>query len=126
MIKWQLSTAERIAIAAIMVPLIPASIAGLWTLYRHLNAQTDAHAVVNSKSFRNPSLDGIRVDYCLERGTYCGFDAANSFCELKGFDIAKYFDIDKDIGKTWILGDKSLCLTNTCDGFKFIQCVRNP
>lgn len=75
------------------------------------------------------TLQGYRLDWCLKRGVQCGKPAADAWCELKNktklSSHATAFKQAPNIGRdalTYILGDKALCQSVGCDGFKFITC----
>ncbi|MFI0399089.1 MAG: hypothetical protein ACH34X_08420 [Thiolinea sp.] len=75
------------------------------------------------------TIQGYRLDWCLKRGVQCGKPAADAWCELnnktKLSSHATAFKQATNIGRyasTYILGDKALCQSVSCDGFESIAC----
>ena len=58
-----------------VIRLIVLFVLGFGSLPRLLTAQ---------ETFREPKIDGTRVDWCLSWGTDCGQPAANEFCRRPG------------------------------------------
>jgi hypothetical protein len=78
----------------------------------------------NNQTFRHPTVNTRRVDWCKTWGQGCGEPAATYFCTQKGFVRASKWEEDKDIGNTLVLGDNKVCTPSGCDGFKSITCVK--
>lgn len=78
----------------------------------------------NIQTFRYPTVNTRRVDWCKTWGQGCGEPAATYFCEQKGFVRANQWIEDKDIGNTLVLGDNKVCNEAGCDGFKSITCIK--
>lgn len=79
-----------------------------------------------TQTFPAPSVDGRRVDICLEWGAQCGQPAADAFCQEQGFDAALAWEPDEDIGAvtpTVVLAGRAVCDDPSCDGFATITCV---
>ncbi len=73
--------------------------------------------------FDRPSVDGVRIDWCLTWGTDCGKPAADRFCRDRGLSHATRFDIARAVGPTRIIGSGQPCNDKRCDGFAFIECA---
>lgn len=85
----------------------------------HLSAQ-------ETQTFPAPSVDGRRIDICLEWGAQCGQPAADTFCREQGFDGASAWEPDEDIGAetpTVVLIGRAVCDQPFCDGFATITCA---
>eukprot|EP00803_Ostreobium_quekettii_P005036 evm.model.scf_2645.1 EVM.evm.TU.scf_2645.1 scf_2645:2360-5300(+) len=78
---------------------------------------------------------GFLVDFCARPDTGCGKEAADAFCEQKGFDHALLYLKDSGAGyrcqATRYTSDPALfckCDTAedcTCDGFQYITCAQS-
>jgi hypothetical protein len=81
-----------------------------------------------TSNFNNPSLHGIRIDFCRHFGSDCGKPAADLFCREKGFAEAARFAIDENVGgrgiQTLVFGDGRTCDGQGCSGFRTITCTR--
>ena len=77
-----------------------------------------------------PKLNGYRVNYCETKGVGCGQDAADSFCDAKGYDDASDFEQSSPIPpgakKSRFIGNGKLCVGPGCYAFKTITCERQP
>ena len=73
--------------------------------------------------FHAPSVNGVRIDWCLNWAAACGKPAADRFCQNNGFTAAKHFEIAQKVGPTKVLGTGQDCGPN-CDGFKMIECEK--
>lgn len=91
--------------------IIALFVIGLENLPRSLAAQ---------EIFREPRIDGVRVDWCLHWGGECGQPAADEFCRRQGFKTALSFDVTRGVGPTLILGSGKTCAN--CDGFFYVVC----
>ena len=79
------------------------------------------------RTYNKPRQSGDRLDWCFAWSAGCGAKAAKAFCKARGFDTAKRFAIDKDIGartRTRLISTGAVCDQSFCDGFKFIQCSK--
>jgi hypothetical protein len=76
-----------------------------------------------SRTFINPTIDGIRVDRCLTWGTNCGEPAASAFCRKKGFARATDWKW-QGTSKTIIPSSGKICVASLfpCGGFTRIVC----
>ena len=77
-----------------------------------------------------PKLNGYRVNYCETKGGGCGQDAADSFCDAKGYDDAADFEQSSLIPpggkKSRFIGNGKLCKGLGCYAFKSITCENQP
>jgi hypothetical protein len=77
-------------------------------------------------TFVKPKQGGNRLDWCLNWASGCGEEAANAWCNAKGFaGGASSFSIAKDIGGTTptrLLATNAVCDQDFCDGFAKITC----
>ena len=94
----------------------------LWGSY----STTSMSGKEGSFTFWYPRIKGYRLDWCRVWARECGKGAADAFCRLKGYEYAKDWKIDPDIGlrsPTYVIGTGQICNKNFCDGFKYIVCV---
>lgn len=96
-----------------------------------LSGAIDLNSVVlaqGGKVFKNPTIEGYRLDWCLRWGKQCGKPAANAWCSRKMGKADGYvikWKIDPNIGNsftTYVMADKKICNKKFCDGFKWIEC----
>lgn len=85
-------------------------------------------AQAEERVFPVPERDGMRVNSCLIRGSKCGIEAADKFCQLEGYEQAVRFKVAKKVG-TWrnptvSLGDGLSCGHEFCDAFASVTCRR--
>ena len=87
-----------------------------------------AAAQPETRTFKNPQIRGVRLDWCKHLGRDCGQPAADLFCKEFGFEKAKRFRIARGLGAdripTVVFGDGRLCRSAKCDGFSSITCAR--
>jgi len=95
--------------------LIVALCAGCGQIPRELVAQ---------EGFREPRINGNRLDWCLSWGKECGQPAADEFCRKKEFGSALSFEMAHQIGPTQVIGTGETCTVPACDGFLFITCTK--
>lgn len=80
------------------------------------------------KTFKNPKINNLRLDWCRVWASQCRKPAADQFCELKGYDKAISWNQDQNIGlgsTTKVIGTGQICNGPDCDGFKKIRCKKN-
>ncbi len=77
----------------------------------------------NDRIFHNPSVNGIRVDWCLQWGKYCGKPAADEFCRRQGFTESRSFKVLNDSPPTLVIGSGQVCRESYCDGFSEVICA---
>jgi hypothetical protein len=79
-----------------------------------------------STTFVKPKQGANRLDWCLNWGQGCGAEAANAWCNAKGFaGGASSFSIAADIGAatpTRLISTGAVCDQGYCDGFAKITC----
>lgn len=83
-------------------------------------------AVVAQEGFREPRINGKRLDWCLGWGKECGQPAADEFCRHQGYRSALRFEVARAIGPTQVIGTGESCTIPACDGFLYITCTKVP
>lgn len=81
----------------------------------------------DARTFRNPALQGYRLDYCQASGQECGERVATEWCVVQGYEYARDWRIDQNIGglqPTIRLDNQNVCRDGQCDGFSEITCDR--
>jgi hypothetical protein len=77
------------------------------------------------RNFDNPEYEGYSLDWCRSWGEECGLQAADTWCERKGYLRSQGFSKWNDIGKpTKLVGTRQICDEPICDSFKRITCFR--
>ena len=82
----------------------------------------------DSKTFRNPTIKGYRLDWCLYWAKQCGKPAADAWCDRKagkGGGFAEKFEKAVNIGAshpTYVIAERKVCNQQYCDGFQWIRC----
>lgn len=87
-----------------------------------------AGVAADVQEFKEPRVEGLRMDRCLSWGSECNEPAAYSWCLEKGYTKAIYWEIQDNIGKTQptkMLKSKAICNKSQCDAFKTIVCYSN-
>jgi hypothetical protein len=82
---------------------------------------------VTSRTYTQPKLGGLRLDWCLTPGHGCGAPAATAFCQSHSLRRAVAFTKASNIGsftRTRSIGSGTICKSPDCDGFAAITCVR--
>ncbi|HSG95183.1 MAG TPA: hypothetical protein VLA28_06660, partial [Afifellaceae bacterium] len=104
--------------------LMPVLLAGL------LHA-LPAHAQQRTQDFVNPTVKGIRLDFCRNWGRACGQPAADLFCREMGLERAVFWQpappgigIRPLANRTLVFGDGRICEGPTCAGFAIIRCAK--
>lgn len=78
-----------------------------------------------TKTFKNPSYHGYRLDWCRIFENDCGQPAADAFCKLMGFSGSGSFHFQGNPGvPTMTIGQNSICYpqVHRCDSFSSITC----
>ncbi len=82
------------------------------------------------KTYNKPKLGGFRVNYCETKGVGCGQDAADAFCDAKGYDEATDFDQSSPIPPgakpSRFIGNGKFCKGPGCFAFNSITCEQQP
>ena len=101
----------------------PLQIAALTLLVCSIAPEAQAEV----RTFRAPVWHGYRLDYCKASGQECGERVATEWCVVQGYDYARDWGIDRDIGElqpTIRLDSRNICRDGRCDGFSAITCDR--
>jgi len=80
-----------------------------------------------SRTFHNPRINGVRLDWCRRWGKQCGRPAANAFCRRRGYSRSIAHRQAVNIGRwtqTRIIATGQICARDFCDGFRRITCIR--
>jgi hypothetical protein len=77
----------------------------------------------NNRTFQNPAVNGVRVDWCLFWARQCGKPAADEFCRRQGFTQSASFKVLNDQPPTFVIGSGQICREASCDGFSEIVCA---
>ena len=80
-----------------------------------------------TRTFHNPRIGGVRLDWCRLWAQQCGRPAANAFCRRHGYVRSIAHRKAVNIGRwtqTRIIATGQICAANGCDGFRRITCVR--
>lgn len=79
------------------------------------------------KTFNYPVYNGYRLDWCRQFETGCGAQAANLFCQKKGFVQSVAFARQNQLSvQTMTVGSNAICnpAFHVCDGFSYITCKK--
>lgn len=79
------------------------------------------------RTFRTPSFEGYRLDYCKSSGSECGERVATEWCVTQGYEYASDWGLERDIGAfqpTISVDNRRVCQGDQCDGFIAITCGR--
>jgi hypothetical protein len=82
----------------------------------------------DTKIYFKPKIGGVRLNYCLSIGMGCGQEAADAFCDMKGFEDASDFNQSPPLPpniKTRFIGSGKKCYGPVCYGFQSVEC-ENP
>jgi hypothetical protein len=84
----------------------------------------------SEKTYNKPKLGGYRVNYCETKGIGCGQDAADAFCDAKGYDDAADFEQSSPVPPgakpPRFIGNGKICKGPGCYAFNSITCERQP
>ncbi len=78
-----------------------------------------------TKTYPDPKIQGVRLDWCYKWGAECGAPAAKAFCVSKNLPLVKGFAKAENIGvytKTKVFSSGQICAAPECDGFTYIKC----
>jgi hypothetical protein len=93
-----------------------------------LAAPLDALSVETTRIFNAPTIKNVRLDWCKHWARDCGKPAAALFCRERGFERAKNWTIDRNVGArgiaTVVFGDGRLCRGPNCSSFRAITCAK--
>lgn len=76
-----------------------------------------------SRTFYNPRISGVRLDWCYRWARNCGIPAASAYCRRKGYRRAERYSVAHNIGYTKIISSGQICNRPFCDGFRWVRCV---
>lgn len=82
----------------------------------------------DTKIYFKPKIGGVRLNYCLANGKGCGQQAADAFCDMKGFEDASDYNQSPPLPpyvSTRFIGNGKKCYGPVCYGFQSIEC-ENP
>jgi hypothetical protein len=82
----------------------------------------------DTQLFYKPKIGGLRLNYCTANGMGCGQDAADAYCDMKGFEDASDFTQSPPLPpgiKTRYIGNGKKCYGPVCFAFQSIEC-ENP
>jgi len=80
------------------------------------------------REFKEPRVEGLRMDRCLTWGEECDEPAAYSWCLEKGYSKAIYWELESNVGQrqpTKMLKSKQICNNSGCDAMKVIVCYKS-
>lgn len=84
----------------------------------------------DEREYFKPKIKGYRLNYCETKGSGCGQDAADAFCDAKGYDEATDFDQSSPIPPgakpSRFIGNGKFCKGPGCYAFNSITCERQP
>lgn len=82
----------------------------------------------DTQMYFKPKIGGLRLNYCTVNGSGCGQDAADAYCDMKGYQDASDFTQSPPLPpgiKTRFIGNGKKCYGPVCYGFQSIEC-ENP
>jgi len=84
----------------------------------------------SEKTYNKPKIGGYRVNYCETKGIGCGQDAADAFCDAKGFDDAADYvqsaPVPPGAKPSRFIGNGKICKGPGCYAFNSITCENQP
>lgn len=86
------------------------------------DGQNRSKSAAGPKTFHNPTLNGMRVNWCLYNvlNQNCGAAAATAWCRSKGLSRSTDFKYEV-ITSAIALGDRGIC-SNFCGAFTVVAC----
>lgn len=78
-------------------------------------------------AFARPTINGMRLDWCLHPRVGCGPAAAHAFCTVKGFQRVVQLVGEREVGRyapTTQIASGLSCSGRDCNGFSRIVCSR--
>ncbi len=79
----------------------------------------------DTRLYFKPKIGGLRLNYCSENGSGCGQDAADAYCDMKGYQDASDFTQSPPLPpnvKTRFIGSGQKCYGPACYAFQSIEC----
>ena len=86
------------------------------------DALNNVTCVREARRFSRPTVQGVRVDWCLVWGNECGQPAADAFCRSRGFARAREFSQVVDVPPTVVIGSGQRCNDPVCDAIGNVTC----
>jgi hypothetical protein len=78
-------------------------------------------------TFQAPTLDGLRLDACVQWAARCGEEAASAWCKLQGYERAIDYPLE-NVGErgvsTKLIGTRQVCSEKFCASFAQITCTK--
>jgi hypothetical protein len=87
------------------------------------DALNNVTCIREARRFQRPTVQGVRVDWCLVWGNECGKPAADAFCRSRGFARATNFEKIEDVPPTIVIGSNQRCNDAFCDAIGNVTCV---
>lgn len=83
-------------------------------------------ALAAQEGFREPRINGFRLDWCYSWGKECGQPTADEFCRRQGFKSALRFEQVRGVGPTQVISTGEICSVPACAAFLYITCSQVP
>ncbi len=84
----------------------------------------------DERTYFKPKIGSYRLNYCETKGSGCGQDAADAFCDARGYDEASDFvqssPVPPGVKPSRFIGNNKLCKGPGCYAFNSITCERQP
>ncbi|OGV27433.1 MAG: hypothetical protein A3F18_03900 [Legionellales bacterium RIFCSPHIGHO2_12_FULL_37_14] len=74
------------------------------------------------RNFWTPIYRGTPINYCFKDEITCGYEVANLYCHLMGYQNADRIIKAYNLGHTRYLASSQHCFNPNCNGFKMIRC----
>jgi hypothetical protein len=76
-----------------------------------------------TKTFANPMVHGLALDFCQFWGDGCGQPAADAWCLSQGYERALRYEVQVDTPPTRIIATGQTCDQEFCDRIVAVTCV---
>lgn len=76
-----------------------------------------------TKTFTDPKVDGLALDFCQFWGDGCGQAAADAWCLSQGYERALRYEVQVDTPPTRIIATGQTCDQEFCDRIVAVTCV---
>lgn len=76
-----------------------------------------------TKTFTNPMVGGLALDFCQFWGDGCGQPAADAWCLSQGYERALRYEVQVDAPPTRIIATGQTCDQEFCDRIVAVTCV---
>ena len=74
------------------------------------------------RTFANPRIGGLRLDWCLNFSAQCGKPAADAYCQTRGYAGALNFAQAVGAWRTRLINGEG-CRGAQCTSFAYIRCA---